>query len=70
MGNPTTFTRDGLGRELSRNEATGTPEERTTTTTRDTLTGKPLSISRQGQLATYTYDTDGRLKATTVSAQP
>ncbi|MCG8486711.1 MAG: DUF6531 domain-containing protein, partial [Chromatiales bacterium] len=44
-GNTTTYTRDDQGRELSRTEASGTPQARTITTTWDTTLNKPLTVT-------------------------
>ncbi|MCG7946963.1 MAG: DUF6531 domain-containing protein [Candidatus Thiodiazotropha taylori] len=60
-GNTTTYTRDDQGRELSRTEASGTPQARTITTTWDTTLNKPLTVTDPEQITEYTYDTEGRL---------
>jgi YD repeat-containing protein len=60
-GNVTTYTRDSGGRELSRTEATGTPEARTVTTTWDSTLNKPLVITEPERITEFTYDSDGRL---------
>ncbi|MCG7972007.1 MAG: DUF6531 domain-containing protein [Candidatus Thiodiazotropha taylori] len=60
-GNTTTYTRDTQGRELSRTEASGTPQARTITTTWDTTLNKPLTVTDPEQITEYTYDTEGRL---------
>jgi YD repeat-containing protein len=60
-GNTTTYTRDDQGRELTRTEASGTPQARTITTTWDTTLNKPLTVTEPDRLTEYTYDTEGRL---------
>jgi YD repeat-containing protein len=60
-GNTTTYTRDSQGRELTRSEASATPQVRTTTTTWDTTLNKPLTVTEPDRLTEYTYDTEGRL---------
>ena len=69
-GNRTTYTRDTRGRELSRTEAVGTPDERTITTTWHTEFNKPEFVTESGRLTTYTYDTAGRLFISNVQPQP
>ncbi|MEW8057605.1 MAG: RHS repeat domain-containing protein, partial [Candidatus Thiodiazotropha sp.] len=59
-GNITTYTRDAQGRELSRTEASGTPNARTVTTTWDTSLNKPLVITEPDRITEYTYDANGR----------
>jgi YD repeat-containing protein len=60
-GNTTTYTRDTQGRELSRTEAAGTPEERTVTTTWDTNLNKPLIVTEPERIIEYRYSPEGRL---------
>jgi YD repeat-containing protein len=60
-GNVTNYSRDDQGRELSRTEATGTPQARTVTTTWDTTLNKPLVITEPERVTEYTYDAEGRL---------
>jgi YD repeat-containing protein len=60
-GNTTTYARDAQGRELSRTEASGTPQARTITTTWDTTLNKPLTVTEPHQLIEYIYDTEGNL---------
>jgi YD repeat-containing protein len=60
-GATTTYTRDDQGRELSRTEASGTPQARTITTTWDTTLNKPLLITGPERVTEYQYDTQGRL---------
>jgi YD repeat-containing protein len=67
-GNTTTYTRDSQGRELSRTEASGTPQARTITTTWDTSLNKPLTVTEPERLIEYTYDTQGRLLSKQQSA--
>ena len=69
-GNVTLYTRDDKGRELTRTEASGTPEERVITTTWHADVNKPLTVTEPGRLTTYTYDPDGRLLTQTEQAQP
>ncbi|MCG7982995.1 MAG: DUF6531 domain-containing protein, partial [Candidatus Thiodiazotropha lotti] len=49
-GNTTTYSRDSQGRELSRTEASGTPQARTITTTWDTTLNKPLTVTDPEQI--------------------
>lgn len=60
-GNVTTYDNDAQGRELSRTEASGTPQARTITTTWDTDLNKPLVITEPNQITEYSYDPTGRL---------
>ncbi|MCG7939790.1 MAG: DUF6531 domain-containing protein [Candidatus Thiodiazotropha lotti] len=60
-GNTTTYTRDDQGRELSRTEASGTPEVRTIITTWDITLNKPLSVTGPEHMIEYTYDGNGRM---------
>ncbi|MES9861013.1 MAG: DUF6531 domain-containing protein [Candidatus Thiodiazotropha sp. LLP2] len=62
-GNVTTYTRDAQGRELSRTEASGTPQARTITTTWDVNLNKRLTVTEPEQITEYTYDTEGRLQS-------
>jgi YD repeat-containing protein len=57
----TTYTRDDHGRELSRTEASGTPQARTITTTWDTTHNKSLTVTEPEKITEYTYDAEGRL---------
>ncbi|MBW9274548.1 MAG: hypothetical protein K1563_12745 [Candidatus Thiodiazotropha sp. (ex. Lucinisca nassula)] len=66
--NITTYTRDAQGRELSRTEASGTPEARTITTTWDTTLNKPLVVTEPNQITEYKYDGEGRLLSKTQKA--
>ena len=67
-GNTITYTRDEQGRELSRTEASGTPQARTITTTWDTTLNRPLAVTEPEQRTEYTYDTEGRLLSRQQSA--
>ncbi|MCG7946958.1 MAG: DUF6531 domain-containing protein [Candidatus Thiodiazotropha taylori] len=60
-GNTTTFVRDDQGRELSRTEASGTPQARTITTTWDTTINKLLTVTEPEKVTEYTYNADGQL---------
>ncbi|AQQ67350.1 hypothetical protein Mag101_06660 [Microbulbifer agarilyticus] len=69
-GNVTAYSRDSLGRELSRTEAYGTPEARTITTEWHATLSVPLKVTSPEQIIENTYDTGGRLldrKVTPVS---
>jgi YD repeat-containing protein len=57
----TSYTRDGKGRELSRTEAVGTPEERTITTEWHSQFRLPTRITEPGKITEFTYDTQGNL---------
>ncbi|MES9852283.1 MAG: DUF6531 domain-containing protein [Candidatus Thiodiazotropha sp. L084R] len=67
-GNTTIYTRDDQGRELSRTEASGTPQARTITTTWDVNLNKRLTVTEPEQITEYTYDTEGRLQSQSQSA--
>jgi YD repeat-containing protein len=69
-GNITSYQRDAQGRELSRTEASGTPEARTVTTTWDTALNKPLTIEEPGRRMTYSYDTTGKVLSSTIEPVP
>ncbi len=69
-GNLTRYVRDGAGRELSRTEAEGTPEERVITTTWDTTINKPLEIVEPGRTTSFAYDTQGRMESRVVNSRP
>ncbi|MBW9265913.1 MAG: hypothetical protein K1563_08145 [Candidatus Thiodiazotropha sp. (ex. Lucinisca nassula)] len=60
-GNVTTYIRDSQGREVSRTEASGTPEARIITTTWDTMLNKPLTITDSKKVTEYSYDSNGLL---------
>jgi len=69
-GNVTQYTRDSSGREISRTEASGTPDARTISTMWHADLRKPLTVSKPGQLKTYLYDAQGRVLSSSVQAQP
>ncbi|MEX2961324.1 DUF6531 domain-containing protein [Microbulbifer sp. TYP-18] len=60
-GNITSFTRDNLGRELSRTEAAGTPEARTVTTQWHATLNLVLKITTPESVTDFTYDSSGLL---------
>lgn len=60
-GNVTTYTRDALGRELSRTEADGTPQARTTTTEWHQVFNVPTKITTPTTITTFSYDGAGSL---------
>ncbi|MCX2836385.1 DUF6531 domain-containing protein [Microbulbifer thermotolerans] len=60
-GNLTTYTRDNLGRELSRTEAAGTPEARTILTEWHSEFNLPVKITTPESITEYSYDSSGRL---------
>ena len=60
-GNTTTYVRDEDGREVSRTEAVGTPEERTVTTEWHSELDKPVRIMGPKQVTVFRYDEKGRL---------
>lgn len=67
LGHVTAYTYDTLGREISRVEAQGTPQQRTTTTTWNaTWPYLRESVTREDRVTTYGYDNQGRLTSTTV----
>ncbi|AQQ69428.1 hypothetical protein Mag101_06640 [Microbulbifer agarilyticus] len=69
-GNVTAYSRDSLGRELSRTEAYGTPEARTITTEWHVTLNVPVKVTSPEQIIENTYDAGGRLldrKVTPVS---
>ncbi|MFC5743165.1 RHS repeat protein [Dyella tabacisoli] len=68
LGHVTAYTYDTLGRELTRIEAQGTPQERTTTTTWYDTRFLPKTVTTSDRVTTYTYDTQGRLQSTSVHA--
>ncbi|RFC35886.1 MAG: RHS repeat-associated core domain-containing protein [Candidatus Nitrotoga sp. SPKER] len=57
----TVYDYDDGGLEISRTEAAGTPQTRTTATTWHTEFFLPLTITEPGRTTTYTYDDHGRL---------
>jgi YD repeat-containing protein len=60
-GNLTTYTRDVHGQVLSRTEATGTAQQRITTTTYHPTFHLPTQIVEPGRTTTFTYDAGGNL---------
>ncbi|MEE9326712.1 MAG: DUF6531 domain-containing protein [Cocleimonas sp.] len=69
-GNLTTYTRDATGLELSRTEASGTPQARTITTDWHADFRLPIKITQSGKVTEYTYDAIGYLLSqTTRNAQ-
>lgn len=70
QGNITTYTHDATGLELSRTEASGTPEARTITTEWHSDYRLPIKVTHAGKVTDYSYDSQGRLLSqTTRSAQ-
>jgi len=67
LGHVTAYTYDTQGRLITRVDAQGTPQERTTTTQWDTTwTYLPHIITTADHTTTYNYDTQGRLLSTTM----
>ncbi|WP_288131602.1 DUF6531 domain-containing protein [Microbulbifer sp.] len=60
-GNITTYTRDNLGRELTRTEASGTPEARTIITEWHPQFDLPAKVTTPESVTEYSYDSAGRL---------
>lgn len=56
----TTYDYNDRGLEITRTEAAGTPQARTTTTTWHATLNSPLTITEPGRITTYTYDAQGR----------
>ncbi len=69
-GELTQFVFDIRGLLISRTVATGTPEERTTTTEWHTQYRLPTKITEPGKITEYTYDTQGRQLSRTVRSNP
>ncbi len=67
-GTVTTYARDAKGRERSRTEAVGTPQERTVTTEWHPEYNEPVRITEPGQVTEFTYNADGRLTGRTTAA--
>ncbi|MCG7931652.1 MAG: DUF6531 domain-containing protein [Candidatus Thiodiazotropha lotti] len=60
-GNIVTYARDAQGRELSRTEASGTPQARIITTSWDTSINKPLTVTEPDKITVFTYNATGNL---------
>jgi hypothetical protein len=60
-GNITMYERDDFGREISRTEASGTPQARTVLTEYHPALNQPVKITEPGLITEMTYDTAGRL---------
>jgi YD repeat-containing protein len=60
-GNATHYSYDLLGRETSRTEAAGTPQERTVTTAWHPSLRLPTLIAEPGRTTALTYDSQGNL---------
>ncbi|MEO0443268.1 MAG: hypothetical protein AAFZ92_05935 [Pseudomonadota bacterium] len=60
-GNITTYTHNSRGQELSRTEASGTPEARTITTQWHPELNLPIKITELGRETLMTYNADGHL---------
>jgi YD repeat-containing protein len=69
-GATTTYERDATGLELSRTEAAGTAEERTTTTEWHPQFNKPTRITEPNRITEYTYDAAGRVLSKTERTLP
>lgn len=59
-GHQTIYDYNTRGLEISRTEAAGTPQARTTTTTWHTTLNLPLTVTEPGRITTHTYDAQGR----------
>jgi YD repeat-containing protein len=57
--NVTSYVRNARGQELSRTEATGSPQERTITTDWHSTFNLPIKIAEPGRETTFTYDASG-----------
>ncbi len=60
-GNVTTYVHDTRGLEISRTEASGTPEAKTITTEWHSNFRVPVRITETEKVTEFTYDTNGRL---------
>jgi len=67
-GNITTYVNDARGREISRTEASGTPQARSITTTWHAVYRLPLTITEPGRVTTFTYDANGNQLTKTITA--
>lgn len=56
----TSYDYNDRGLEITRTEATGTPQARTTSTTWHATLNLPLTVTEPGRITTYTYDAQGR----------
>lgn len=56
----TSYAYNDRGLEVTRTEATGTPQVRTTTTTWHSTLNLPLTVTEPGRITTYTYNAQGR----------
>jgi len=65
-GNLTTYSRNARGLELSRTEASGTPQARTITTTWHSTFHLPTSITDPNRVTTFAYDAKGNMLQKTV----
>ena len=66
-GNVTNYVNDSRGQRLSRTDAVGTPEQRTTTTTWHATLFAPTQIAAPGRTTDFAYDAEGRLTSRTVT---
>ncbi len=66
-GNVTTYTRDNLGRELTRTEAAGTPEEKTIITEWHSEFNVQVKVTTPESVTDYSHDGTGRLLSKRVS---
>ncbi|MFZ3183911.1 MAG: RHS repeat protein, partial [Pseudomonas sp.] len=64
----TTYDYNARGLEISRTEASGTPQARTTTTTWHAPLNLPLTVPEPGRVTTYAYDAQGRQLSQTSTA--
>lgn len=60
-GNVTTYTRDNLGRELTRTEGAGTPSSRTITTEWHTTLNVPVKVTSAESTTDIIYDSKGQV---------
>ncbi len=68
-GNTTTYIHNDRGQELSRTEASGTPQARTVTTEWHATFNLPTKITEPSRITTMTYDTHGRLLSRNITEQ-
>ncbi|MEX2964260.1 hypothetical protein [Microbulbifer sp. TYP-18] len=69
-GNTTTYTRDNLGRELTRTEAAGTPEAKVITTQWHATLNLPTKITTAESVTDYSYDSAGRQLSKQITPVP